>query len=77
MIEVTAAIADDGPNLRSQIRAARSMGSKGKSSALRTPDTLRTSSTRREQGAARAGILPGRRGCARHYAAKMGGHIVY
>jgi len=52
MIEATAAIAEDGPNLCSQIRAARSMGSKGNSSAFRTPDTLRTSSKGTEQGAA-------------------------
>jgi len=40
MIEMTAAIADDGPNLRSQIRAARSIGSKGRPSSWGTPDTL-------------------------------------
>jgi hypothetical protein len=55
MIEVTAAIAEDGPNLCSQIRAARSMGSKGNSSAFRTPDTLRTISKGMAQGAAREG----------------------
>jgi hypothetical protein len=36
MIEVTAAIDEDGPNLASQILAARSMGSNGSSSGLPT-----------------------------------------
>src|SRR5260370_34361471 len=36
MIEVTAAIDGEGPNLSSQIRAARSMGSNGNSSGLPT-----------------------------------------
>src|SRR5215471_10222105 len=36
MIEVTAAIARASPNLRSQIAAARSIGSNGRSSGLRT-----------------------------------------
>ena len=36
MIEVTAAIDGEGPNLRSQICAARSMGSNGNSSGLAT-----------------------------------------
>jgi len=36
MIEVTAAIARESPNLRSQMLAARSIGSNGRSSGLRT-----------------------------------------
>src|SRR5437764_1159125 len=40
MIEVTAAIDGEGPNLRSQICAARSMGSNGNSSGLPTGTTV-------------------------------------
>src|ERR1700761_9713486 len=40
MIEVTAAIDGEGPNLRSQICAARSMGSNGNSSGLPTATTV-------------------------------------
>jgi uncharacterized membrane protein (DUF2068 family) len=40
MIEVTAAMADGGPNRRCQMSAARAMGSKGSSSGFATPDTV-------------------------------------
>src|ERR1022692_2934930 len=41
MIDVTAAIAPAAPNLRSQIAAARSIGSNGRPSGLRTATTYR------------------------------------
>src|SRR5258705_2385365 len=45
MIEVTAAIDGEGPNLRSQICAARSIGSNGNSSGLPTGTTVEAPST--------------------------------
>ena len=55
MIEVTAAIADDGPNLRSQIRAARSIGIEGQ--FKRFPHTGHPTHQQHGQG---PGVRPGR-----------------